>query len=307
MTDNETKANVLSKSAIFRDLPKDALDAISRTVEHLVVPQNTLIFKEGDPGDSLYIISSGRARIFRKDESGMEIDLSIQGPGETFGEMALLTGEPRSADVEVLEETHLLVLSKDHFDRILREFPELSKMFVKEMRRWLLRDEKRIEMGAREAYNASRLSWLDFFVVIAISAILAVVFNYSNPNGIPLFPHFPNKDSVPVITPSALLEEVQRNETVLLDAMPSNFFQKQHIKSAINMPLGLFDIVYMMTFPEEEKEKKIVVYGRSVSRLYDLEVANKLLLRGHRNVRILEGGLAAWEQKGYPVEEKAKK
>jgi len=307
MTENENRVNVLTKSAIFRDLPKEALDAISRKIQHLVVPQNTLIFKEGDPGDSLYIISSGKARIFRRDENGMEIDLSIQGPGETFGEMALLTGEPRSADVEILEETHLLVISKDHFDQISRDFPEISKILVKEMRRWLLRDEKRLEIEAREAYKASRMSWIDFFLVIAVSVILAVVFNYSNPNGIPLFPDSPDRNSIPAITPSAALEELQRNEAVLLDAMPSNFFQKQHIKGAVNMPLALFDIVYMMTFAEEEKEKKIVVYGRTISRLYDLEVANKLLLRGYRNVRILDGGLTAWETKGYPVEGKAKK
>ena len=73
------------------------------------------------------------------------------------------------------------------------------------------------------------------------------------------------------------------------------------------MPLGLFDIVYLMTFAEEDKERKIVVYGGTISKSYDLEVANKLLLRGYKNVRILEGGLGAWEGSGYPVEEKAKK
>jgi 3-mercaptopyruvate sulfurtransferase SseA len=62
----------------------------------------------------------------------------------------------------------------------------------------------------------------------------------------------------------------------------------------------------MMTFTEEGREKKIIVYGGTISRFYDLEVANKLLLRGYTNIRILEGGLAAWEARGYPVEEKAK-
>ena len=62
-----------------------------------------------------------------------------------------------------------------------------------------------------------------------------------------------------------------------------------------------------MTFAKENKEKKIIVYGGTVSKLYDRELADKLLLRGHEQVRILEGGLAAWEAKGYPVEEKGKK
>ena len=58
----------------------------------------------------------------------------------------------------------------------------------------------------------------------------------------------------------------------------------------------------MMTLRAEEKGKKVIVYGGTISRLYDLELANKLLLRGHKEVRVLQGGMAAWEEKGYPVE-----
>ena len=130
-TNNDNRVNILMRSPVFRDLPKEALNAITRAVQDLVVPQHTLLFREGDPGDSLYIISSGRVRIFGKNEKGVEIDLSIQGPGDTFGEMALLTGEPMSAGAEILEETHLMILSKDQFDRLLRDFPDISKAFVR--------------------------------------------------------------------------------------------------------------------------------------------------------------------------------
>ncbi len=68
------------------------------------------------------------------------------------------------------------------------------------------------------------------------------------------------------------------------------------------MPLALFDIVYLMTFDGEDKTKKIIVYGRTISKLYDLEVANKLALRGYKNTKVLEGRLSDWEKKGYPVE-----
>jgi len=306
-TNNDNRVNILMRSPVFRDLPKEALSAIARAAKDLVVPQHTVIHREGDPGDSLYIISSGRVRIFGRNEKGVEIDLSIQGPGDTFGEMALLTGEPMSADIEVLEETHLMTLSKDRFDRILKDFPSISKAFVKEMRRWLLRNDERLDIDARRAYKDSRMSWVDFFLVIGISIILAVIFNSTNPNGIPLFPEFPGGSSIPTLSPSAAMEEIHRGETLILDAMPTNFYEQRHIGGAVNMPLGLFDIVYLMTFAEEDKEKKIVVYGETISKSYDLEVANKLLLRGYRNVRVLEGGLAAWEVGGYPVEKKVKK
>lgn len=306
MTENDNNLNILMKSPVFRHLPKEALHAITRATQDLVVPQHTIICRQGDPGDSLYIISSGRVRIFGRNEKGVEIDLSIQGPGDTFGEMALLTGEPMSADVEVLEETRLMILSKDQFDSILRDFPEISKAFVKEMRRWLLRDDERLEMEASKDYKASRMSWVDFFLIIVISIVLAVIFNTTNPNGVPLFPEFRDRSSIPMVSPSAVMEEIQHGETLILDAMPTNFYQQRHIQGAVNIPLGLFDIVYLMTFAEEDKEKKIVVYGGTFSKPYDIEVANKLLLRGYKNVRILEGGLTVWEGRGYPVEEKTK-
>jgi rhodanese-related sulfurtransferase len=307
MSENDNIAEFLARSPIFRELSKEVLGAISRAAKPLVVPPQTIILKAGDPGDGLYIIRTGRVRIFRKGENRMEIDLAVSGPCEAFGEMALLTGELRSANAQALEETHLLVLSKDDFDRILREFPETSKVFIREMRRWLIRDEKRLELEAHEAYRASRLSWLDFCVVIGISVILAIIFNYSNPNGIPLFPAAPDRSSISSISPAAVLAEMQGNNTLILDAMPENFYHKRHIAGALNMPLPLFDIVYMMTFPDENKDRKIVVYGGTISKHYDLELAERLLLRGYQKVRILEGGLEAWEEKGYPVEEKARK
>ena len=73
------------------------------------------------------------------------------------------------------------------------------------------------------------------------------------------------------------------------------------------MPMALFDIVYLMNFSEEDKDKKIVVYGNTISRPYDLEIAGKLLLRGYSDVKVMDGGLRAWEANGYPVEEQVSK
>jgi CRP-like cAMP-binding protein/rhodanese-related sulfurtransferase len=306
MTLHEDKAEVLTRSPVFGDLPKDALDAIAGAVESLVVSRNEIILRQGDPGDCLYIIRSGSVRIFRRSEEGLRLDISIKGPGETFGEMALLTGEPRSANVETLGETHLMVLSKENLDQIMRDFPEISKMFTREMRRWLFNDEKRIEIQAREVRQSLRITWFDYFLVLAVSVILAIIFNYSNPNGIPLFPGFPSRNAIPAIGPAAAYEEFQRRETLFLDARPAGFYQECRIQGAVNIPLALFDIVYLMAIAKEDKEKRIIVYGGTISKLYDLELANKLLLRGHEQVRILEGGLAAWEVKGYPVDVKGK-
>jgi rhodanese-related sulfurtransferase len=305
-TNSDSNVDVLARSEIFRDLPGEVLVEIGRVLRLEVVPSHSIVFEEGDPGECLYIISSGKVRVFKRDESGMELVLAILGPGEAFGEIALLSGEARSACVEVLDEARLLVLSREDFDRILRDFPTTSKVFFREMRRRLLTDEQRLEVEVRDAYQASRLSWFDFVVVLGVSVILAMFFNYSNPNGVPVFPAAPGGANISVITPMAAKEEVQQENALILDAMPENFYQKRHIQGAVNMPLSLFDIVYAMTLADEDKERKIILYGKTISRPYDAELAEKLLLRGYKRVSILKGGLDAWEAEGYPVVEKAK-
>jgi len=302
MTTHDDKRKKLSETAVFRDMPVDMLDEISRVVEDRVLPARKLVFRRGDPGDSFWVIQSGKIRVFRSDDQGVEITLSELGPGQSFGEVALLTGEARSASVETLEETQALVLTKEQFEQVLKSHPEVSLTFIKQLSGWLKRDEQALETEARRMATPPQMSWFDFVLLIGISVLFALVFNQSNPNGIPLFQKLTSKEAIPSITLFAAAEEYKQGEAVFVDAMPANFYDKRHIKGSINMPLPLFDIVYLMNFDGEDKTKKIIVYGRTISKLYDLEVANKLALRGYKNTKVLEGRLSDWEKKGYPVE-----
>jgi len=302
MTDFEEKKRRLSETAAFREMPLEMLGEIVQVVEEKVFPAKTLLFRRGDPGDSFYVVQTGKVRVFRRDEEGTEITFSELGPGKSFGEMALLTGEPRSASVEALEESRLMVLSKEQFDLVLKSHPDLSLSFIKQLSGWLKRDEQALESEAKRMSEPPKMAWFDFVLLIGISVLFAFVFNQSNPNGIPLFPKIPSREAIPTITLSTAAEELMKGEAIFVDAITANFYDKRHIKGAINMPLALFDLVYMMTLAEENKSKKVIVYGGTISRLYDLEVANKLVLRGFKNTRILEGGLSEWEKKGYPVE-----
>ena len=298
---DETKKR-LSETAVFRDMPQEMLEEIARVVENRVLPARTRIFDRGDPGDSFWVIESGMVRVFRSDNEGVEITLSKLGPGQSFGEMALLTGEARSASVETLDETRALVLTKEQFDQVLKSHPEVSLTFIKQLSGWLKRDEQALETEARRLVAPPSMSWFDFVLLIGVSILFALVFNQTNPNGIPLFQKLPSKEAVATVPLSAAAEEYKKGDTVFLDAMPANFYEKEHIRGAVNMPLNLFEIVYMMTFGEQDKDKKIIVYGRTISKRYDLEVANKLVLRGYKNTRVMDGGLREWKKKGYPVE-----
>ena len=283
-------------------MPEEMLEEISRIVETRVLPPRTVIFERGDPGDSFWVIRSGGVRVFRSDNEGVEIPLSKLGPGQSFGEMALLTGEARSASVETIEETQALVLTKTQFHQVLKNHPEVSLTFIKQLSGWLKKDEEALEVEARRLVAPPKMSWFDLVLLIGVSVLFALVFNHANPNGIPLFQKLPPKDSVPSVSLSEAAEAHGEGEAVFVDAMPANFYEKERIQGAVNLPLSMFDIMYMMTFGEEEKDKNIIVYGRSISRLYDLEVANKLVLRGYKNTRVLEARLKDWKMEGHPVE-----
>jgi len=291
----------LLESSLFKDIPREKLEKIAESAREETVPENTVIFNQGDPGDSFYVISSGRVRVFRKDRRGVEINLSELGRGESFGEMALLSGEPRSAHVETLEKTRLIVIPKDVFLNILQDYPDISLAFMKQISTWLLEDVKIVEREVRKQYDQPRMSWVDFLMLFGVSLLFAVIFNHSNPNGIPLFPKVPSRESLSFIDSSQAMALYEGVGALIVDAMPANFYEQKHIAGAVNLPLALFDIVYLLTLGGEEKDKPLIVYGETISRPYNLEVADRLLARGHRTVLVLDGGLPAWEKGGYPI------
>jgi CRP-like cAMP-binding protein/rhodanese-related sulfurtransferase len=300
-TEFENRQTIL-KNSIFRDLPDEELSELARTVQTRVAGPNEVLFKAGDTPDVFYIIRSGQVRLFVRHKNRTERELSVLGPGEHFGEVALMSGETRTANAVSLVETHLLVVSREQFERLLHDYPELSRKFVREMRGWLLEDDKIIEKEADVLLRSSRVSWFDFIVVIGVSILLAITFNFLNPDGIPLIPEWPAP--VPAISASEAMHEYMQKKAVIVDAMPNNFYKLMHIKGAQNLPPAQFDIMYMANFPRKDKNMLIVVYGSTISAPYDLQTANKLLLRGYSNVRLLKGGLKAWEADGYPVEKK---
>lgn len=302
MTAEEKDIRNLAKVPIFAEIPEDALVEIGKVVEKRVVSAGTVIFRQGDRGDSLYIIDAGRVRVFKKSQEGVETELSQLGQGHSFGEMALFTGEERSANVEALEETELAVITSEQFDFILKNHPHVSYAFLKQMSKWLVRGETRLATEAQRQYVAPKLAWVDFLLIAGLSVICGFIFNQTNPNGVPLFPKTLLDDSITTISASAAMDQHQKGDSLFVDAMPSSFYDKEHIAQAVNIPLNIFDIMYMMALSQEDKEKEVIVYGRTISKRYDEKLASKLALRGHKNVRILEGGLSAWKNNGYPVE-----
>jgi CRP/FNR family cyclic AMP-dependent transcriptional regulator len=116
----------------FLGLTEEDIAALSRRAVTRAFPKNTIILNEGDQTDSLYIIMSGRVKVFLANEEGKEIVLDTQGPGEYFGEMVLDEG-PRSASVMTLEPCRFRLIPKDDVKALLQSHPEFAMHLVRKL------------------------------------------------------------------------------------------------------------------------------------------------------------------------------
>ena len=97
-----------------------------------------------------------------------------------------------------MEETHLTVLRKDQFDRILGEHPHISSNFIKLLSSWLARDELRLQKEAERQARVPNLRLFDLLVILGLSLLFGLIFNLSNPNGIKLIPEFWSDETIPI-------------------------------------------------------------------------------------------------------------
>jgi CRP-like cAMP-binding protein/rhodanese-related sulfurtransferase len=300
MTNTHNNGNGI-EHPVLKKLPKEIRQEIFRIAEERIFPAGTTIFAQGDPSDCFFMIKSGEVRIFRETKEMMITELTHLGPGGSFGEMALLTGTPRAASVEAVKDTRLTALSRAQFDKILQKYPEMSLSLIIQMASWLIKNDQMLELEKSHQYQPT-VSILDFILIIGLSILCAVIFNHSNPNGINLMPKVIFNRNISEIMPRAAITEFKLGHARFVDARPSNFYNEQHIPGAVNIPLSIFDIMYMMSLSDIDKSEQIIVYGRTVSKKYDMEVANKLSLRGHKNIFILNDGITSWEKEGGSIE-----
>lgn len=152
-----------------------------------------------------------------------------------------------------------------------------------------------------EMKRTRRVSAIDFILILVVALGLGIMSNLSNPDGIKLVPRVWSQKPVPIIDAHSAKLKHDAGTSLFVDTRPSDFFKQRHIRGAVNLPLALFDFVYMMKFSGLDLKQEIIVYGRNISRHYDEEVAFKLTSRGHVYVKVLSGGLSAWQEKDYPL------
>ena len=127
----EDKIALLRRVPLFQAVETGRVAALADAARFCVYPAGAAIVEQGQlreesqDGDSLYLIVEGRVRVVRE-RDGSEEELAQLGPGEFFGEMALLDGKPRSATVLTAEDTQCFILSRWDLLRAMRRDPEIA-------------------------------------------------------------------------------------------------------------------------------------------------------------------------------------
>ncbi len=135
---------LLRSVPLFADLEEGELERFSRVAVPRSFPAGTRVFHEGDHSDACYIVRDGSFRVTREHSDGRAITLATLGPGDIFGELAMLDGEVRSASVEALSDGELLALPAGEVRALLARHPEITVKLVAALVRRLRTANERI-------------------------------------------------------------------------------------------------------------------------------------------------------------------
>jgi CRP/FNR family cyclic AMP-dependent transcriptional regulator len=123
----------LKNVPLFSSLTNDQLAVIGYHCERKSYQSGTVLFREKQLGDDFFIILAGSVKIFTSNAGGEEKILTVVKAGESFGELSLIDGKPRSASAQTLEDCTMLVLNKSNFLEVLRQHFDISMCIMQEL------------------------------------------------------------------------------------------------------------------------------------------------------------------------------
>ena len=147
---SEDTIALLHRVPVFSTLSPEELEHVAQVAMPRRFQAGEIVFKEGDEGSTCYVVRSGRARAVREHPDGRSITLAHFGPGDIFGEMAMLDGDRRSATVESIDETDAIAILSADMHRLLREYPDISVKLIAALGRRLRDTNERL---ARQSFQ----------------------------------------------------------------------------------------------------------------------------------------------------------
>ncbi len=118
---------------ILAELSEEELERLSQVTHMKKAKKGAYIIHKSDPGSDLMFVADGKAKVSIVSDEGKEVVIALFGRGDFFGEVSVITGEPRSADVVAMEDTVIYYLSSQDFHPHIEKFPGLSRELLREL------------------------------------------------------------------------------------------------------------------------------------------------------------------------------
>lgn len=151
---------LLAQVQLFAQLDDDERDVLARSMHTQALAAGEVLFRLGDPGDSMFIVQSGAVELAVDDTSGAKIVLHTAGPGEYFGELSLLDGGSRTAGATAVDAAQLLVLDREDLLQLFRKRPDAAMDMLGAMGRMTRRANallrERVVRNVNEAVSEER-------------------------------------------------------------------------------------------------------------------------------------------------------
>jgi CRP-like cAMP-binding protein len=144
----------LKRVPLFSELSDEEIGILEARSRRRGYPAKTQILWRGDAGDTLFVVESGRVKVHATTETGMEVTLNVLGRGECFGELSLIDGAPRSADVSTMEPTECTLVEGEAFRDALEQNPGLPLRLLRRFTKMVRTQNLAVESFA--AFDASR-------------------------------------------------------------------------------------------------------------------------------------------------------
>ena len=138
------KIELLQSVSIFWDLNENDLGHIAEKMVAKHFENGNYIFLEDSEGEQCFFVLEGSVKVTRLSKDGREVILAMLNEGDFFGEMSLLDGESRSANVIALEQTKVLTLDRNDFIAVVNDYPQIAVQLLKELARRLRKSDRQI-------------------------------------------------------------------------------------------------------------------------------------------------------------------
>ncbi|HEY6366171.1 MAG TPA: SLC13 family permease, partial [Candidatus Binatia bacterium] len=146
-------ADTIRTIPLFSGLSREDIAKILGRLEEKSFKAGTTVFSQGDQGDSFYFIQSGAVQVVLESSGGRKESIAVLGPQDWFGEMALLSGEPRSATITTVKDTTVWRLSREAWNELIEKYPTWLLHFCASLSKRLARVEQQYSQG-RDAFNS---------------------------------------------------------------------------------------------------------------------------------------------------------